>query len=65
MRGVRESFTTFHGVRVMTMLGRLKIVARNRIVIAGLVAAIGGAIGHQIDSDLAGRIADILLLLLV
>lgn len=48
----------------MTMLGRLKIVARNRLVIVGLMAAIGAATGQQIDPDLAGRIADVVLLLL-
>lgn len=48
----------------MTMLGRLKIVARNRLVIVGVVAVIGTATGHQIDPDLAGRIADVVLMLL-
>lgn len=52
------------GVCVMTMLSRLKIVARNRLVVIGLMVAIGTATGHQIDPDLAGRIADVVLLLL-
>lgn len=55
----------FMRVRVMTILSRLKTVARNRLVIVGVVAVIGTATGHQIDPEMAGRIADILLLLLV
>jgi hypothetical protein len=49
----------------MTILSRLKVLARNRMVIVGVVAVIGTAAGHQIDPEVAGRIADILLLLLV
>jgi hypothetical protein len=48
----------------MTILSRLKTVARNRMVIVGVVAVVGAATGHQIDPEVAGRIADILLLLL-